>query len=274
MNYEITNNLDNLIQFFDKQKKISNKKDKGLFELHSDNPFTKTIHNSKGFDVYEFENLMRNELIKSYKNSLNYKRPYISVTELISCVRKIYYTRLNYDINIEKQYQFSYLYLINKVGNLLHETIQSLYPHTEVEKTIISKEFNVKGRIDGIRDNFLLEYKTIDDSKFQNKYVEDHYIQSLIYAYILNHEYDYKIDTITIVYINRNLKKIIPFDLELDDKKALKYLNRSKIILSSIKNKIIPDKIGFNKEQCKYCQYVKLCSNSNKKDISQSVFLL
>lgn len=254
-------------------------------KIHADIPLTKAIRDSKGFDVYKFESLMRSKLIDGHKRSQSYERPYISVTELNSCVRRNYYVRMKYPVDIAKQYQFAYLYLINEVGNTVHDVIQTLYDHTEVEKTIISETYKVKGRVDGIRDNFLLEYKTIDVNKFKNVYIEAHYVQGLIYAYILNHEYNYGIDTITIVYVTRDLKRVVPFDLELDDKRAEKLLKRAPMILNSIAKKTVPAPIGADDEQCKYCPYIKVCSEDAteipqpfkrkvKNEQKKSVFLL
>ena len=250
--------------------------------IQSDVPLLKKVKFSKGFDVLKFESLMRSKLIDSYKRSQSYERPYISVTELCSCIRKSYYTRLKYSIDLENEYQFAYLYLINKVGNDIHEVIQTLYDHTEVEKTIISEKYKVKGRVDGIRDRFLLEYKSIDAEKFKEKYVDEHYTQSCIYAYILNTEYNYKIDTITIVYIIRNLKRIIPFDLPIDNNRAVKFLNRSQILQSHLTKKRVPEPVGATKEQCKWCSYKKYCEedgnsttfSKQKEEKRKSIFLL
>jgi CRISPR/Cas system-associated exonuclease Cas4 (RecB family) len=248
--------------------------------VYSDVKFNnKPIQTSRGFVVNNFESLMRAKLIDNHKKMQSYNRPYISVTELFNCLRKTYYVRKKYEIDISKEYNFSYLYMINKVGNTVHDLIQELYDHTEVEKTLISEKYKVKGRVDGIRDNFLIEYKTIDDSKFKGEYLLAHYLQGLIYAYLLNSEYNYKIDTITIVYIIRNLKRIIPFDLPLDDKTAIKYLSYGPMLIDCLKNDIVPDTINSDKEQCHWCQYKKYCKkDSAKKDPKEkdvkSVFLL
>lgn len=233
---------------------------------------------SRGFDVDKFESLMRSKLVDEHKRRQSYERPYISATELFKCLRQTYYARKDYKIDISRQFDFSYLYMINKVGNIVHEIIQELYDHTEIEKTVISKKYGVKGRIDGIRNTIVMEYKTIDESKFTGSYILDHYYQGLIYAYLLNSEYDYKIDTITIVYIMRNLKRIIPFDLPIDDKKAIYFLNFASILKNHLKNNTVPDPINSDEEQCKWCSYKKYCNkenitrNPNKKN--NPVFLL
>jgi len=232
---------------------------------------------SRGFVVKNFEDLMRAKLIDEHKKMQSYDRPYISVTELFSCLRQKYYIRKKYDIDISKQFDFSYLYMINQIGNNVHDLIQELYDHTEVEKTLISEKYKVKGRVDGIRDNFLIEYKTIDETKFSGKYILNHYLQAIIYAYLLNTEYNYKINTITIVYIIRNLKRIIPFDLPLDNQKAIELLKNGPILIDCLKNDIIPEPINSDQDQCHWCQYKKYCeidSSDKKEKNSKSVFLL
>ncbi len=253
--------------------------------IHSDIPLTKSTKNSKGFDIYKFESLMRSKLVDGHKRGQSYERPYVSVTELIYCIRKNFYSRMKYEIDVENQYQFSYLYLINQIGTKVHDVIQELYDHTEVEKPIISERYKVKGRVDGIRDRYILEYKTIERNKFKGNYIDTHYIQGNIYAYILNHEYNYNINTITIVYVMRDLKKIVPFDIPVDDGQAQLYLKRAPLLLNSVMSKTVPDPIGADADQCKYCSYKKYCKedytdmiqpfqNIKKKKKRKSVFLL
>ena len=230
-------------------------------ELFSDVSY-KINNSSKGFDVNRFESLMRSKLVDDYKRLESYERPYISVSELYRCLRQNYYTRIRVPIDVKKQFNFSYLYLIQKIGNNIHDLIQDLYDFTETEKTIISQRYKVKGRIDALKENFLYEFKTIDPKKFKGKYLEDHYYQGLIYSYILNSEYNYNIDTITIVYIPRDLKRMVPFDLPLNNSLAESLLSRAPILLSSLVSKTPPDPIGSNVEQCKWCLYKEYC----KKD--------
>jgi len=214
---------------------------------------------SNGFDVQKFETMMRTKLIDEHKKIQSYDRPYISVTELCSCLRQAYYTRKRYSVNLSKKYQFSYLLMIQKVGNIIHEIIQELYDFTESEKTIVSEKYNVKGRIDGIRNSFLYEIKSIDVDKFKNRYIKEHYEQALIYAYILNTEYDYNIKTITIVYVLRNLKHIIPFDVPIDNSIAESLLSRATLLKSSLDKIEVPDPIGATTEQCRYCLHKSYC---------------
>ena len=220
------------------------------------------LKKSKGFNILAFESLMRAKLIESFKKSQEYERPYISVGELYSCIRQCYYGRMKYTFDTDKLYKFSYLYLILEVGKLIHNIIQELYDFTENEKVIISEKYKVKGRVDGIRDNYLLEIKTIDTVKFKNKYIKEHYIQSVIYAYILNTEYNYSIDTITLIYVTRDLKRIVPFDLPLNNELARAALNRAPILKKALDTLKVPEPIGATKDLCTFCLYLDHC----KKD--------
>jgi len=224
---------------------------------------------SDGFDVAKFESLMRAKLIEEYKKLQSYERPYISVSELYTCFRQCFYVRMRYPVNFKKLYEYPYLYLIQKMGNEIHKTIQELYEFSETEKTIVSEKFKVKGRLDGIRDSFLFEIKTIDVDKFKNEYIKEHYLQGIIYAYILNTEYQYNIKTITIIYVIRNCKKIVPFDLPVDHKLAESLLSRSLILKSSIETSQVPDPFGATKETCKYCLYRKQCEDDICKEVLQ-----
>jgi len=234
--------------------------------IHSDVPAkTKT---SKGFNIQKFEFLMRSKLIDEYKRIQSFDRPYISVTELCSCLRKCYYERKRYQVDINELFRFSYLALLKEVGTFVHKFIQSIYGFTESEKTIISEKFKVKGRLDSIEENILVEFKTVDPSDFKDTYSIGDYHQSLIYSYILNTEYNYNIEGITLVYILRNFKKVVPFDLEVDSKLAKSYLERSPLLLRSIEKNEVIDPIGGTIEQCNYCLYKKYCEKDKKNIVT------
>ncbi len=257
-------------------------------DIPVDNPLYHDTPFSKGFDVSRFESLMRMKLVDEHKKIQSYERPFISVTELLGCLRRAYYVRMKFPVDINKMYNFSYLYLINKVGDRIHDAIQGLYDFTDTEKTIVSEKFKVKGRVDAIKDNCVVELKSIDDKKFKNQYIKAHYHQGLVYAYILNTEYEYSIDTITVVYIIRHLKKIIPFDIPYDQALANKFLNYGPQLLLAISAKKAPDPINADNEQCKYCLYKnEFCmkdpiesvkrpfdKTNKKKDPRKSVFLM
>lgn len=225
--------------------------------------------NSKGFNVKKFENMMRTKLVEEFKKIQSYERPYISVSEICTCLRQSYYNRMRYPVNLTDKFRFSYLYLIQKVGDLIHSVIEDLYDFSETEKTVVSEKYKVKGRVDGIRESYLYEIKSIDAEKFKNEYIPEHYIQGLIYAYILNIEYEYTINTVTIIYVIRNLKKIVAFDIKIDNKLAESLLNRALLLKSSIDSSQVPDPVGSTIEQCKFCPFRKNCESDKCNKITQ-----
>jgi len=229
----------------------------------------KKLPESKGFSIKKFESKMRGKLIEEHKKSQSYERPYISVTELTNCLRQCYYNRMRYPVNLNNLYNFSYLFLIQKVGQQVHSVIQEIYGFSEVEKPVVSEKYKVKGRVDGIQESFLFEIKTIDADKKLNNYIKEHYLQGLIYAYILNTEYDYEIKTITIVYVKRDLKNIIPFDLPVDYKLAESLLSKAPILKSALETHQVPDPFGATKNHCKYCIFKDRCKADQPKEFLQ-----
>lgn len=257
-----------------KVEKIETSETKKLLEeskIHSYIPGEtfKKLPESKGFSIKKFETMMRSKLIEEHKKSQSYERPYISVSELTNCLRQCYYYRMRYPVNLNEMYNFSYLFLIQKVGNKIHSVIQGIYGFSEVEKTVVSEKYKVKGRVDGIQESFLFEIKSVDAIKIVNTYVKEHYLQGLVYAYILNTEYEYEIKTITIVYVKRDLKTVIPFDLPVDYKLAESLLNRAPILKSALETHQIPDPFGATKDHCKFCSFKKQCKEDKPIEILQ-----
>lgn len=236
-------------------------------QIHSYIP--ENVRRSRGFDVAKFESLMRTRLIDEHKRIQGYERPYISIGELYNCQRQNYYTRLRFPIDIKEQFRFAYLYLIQKIGNEIHSVIQELYDFIETEKTVVSEKYKVKGRIDGIREIYLYEIKSFDAQKFQNKYENDHYLQANIYAYILNSEYGYNIKKVVIVYVLRDLKNIVPFDLPVNDNLAKTLLERAPLLHEALSKREPIDPLGATSDHCKYCSYIKFCKNDKCVEVIQ-----
>jgi len=252
-------------------KKNVKEETKKVIDLCIDNKKNKIKHKnnkySSGFDVEKFESLMRSKLIDEAKKLQSYDRPYISVTEIISCLRRSYYQRQKYPLDIKSQYRFAYVSLINHIGDTVHNFIQDLYDFEEVEKTIISEKYKVKGRIDGLRGSYLIEIKTIDEDKYKGNYINQHYHQALIYTDILNREYNYSINTITIVYVLRNLKKIYTFDLPYNPSISSKFLENAITLRQCLASKKVPEPINSTKDQCKFCPYLKYCAKDGSSKI-------
>ena len=257
------------------KKELASQNTKKLLEEATIDEFADlpTVHINKGnqsksFDVIKFETLMRSKLIEEYKTRQSYERPYISVSELYVCMRQNYYVRKRYQVDVKKQFNFSYLYMIQKVGNVLHEIFQDLYNFDEVEKSVVSERFKVKGRLDAVKGNVIYEIKSIDPAKFKGSYIKEHLFQGIIYAYILITEYDYDIDNVTIVYVLRDLKTIQAFDVKIDMKLAESFLTRAPILLSALESNTVPEPIGATKDQCRWCPYKRFCEDDGYSKVT------
>jgi hypothetical protein len=222
-------------------------------------------YSSKAFDKTKYNTLMRMKLVDDYKNVQSYERPYIAVSELYSCLRKSYYYRLKYPVDPKKLFKYPKIYLMQKVGEAIHEVLQEIYDFTEVNKPVVSEKYKVKGKIDAFKDGYVYEIKTLDEDKFLGTYSIEHYYQGLLYAYILNTEYNYNVNSVVIIYVFRdNLKRDpVAFDLDLDTNLAKSLLERSLLLLTSIQRKEVIDPIGSNKDQCHYCEFKSFCEKDS-----------
>jgi hypothetical protein len=285
------NDFEQLLQYLETQTKISKdlttkkkietkKKEvaqqtQKIIQQATIEDFKELIPKSKGttgFDVEHFENLMRAKLIDEYKKIQGYERPYISVSEIISCIRQSYYSRQKYEVDIKKQFQFPYVYLMRKLGDELHRMVTELYVFDEVEKTVVSEKYKVKGRVDAIRSEYIYELKSVDEQKNVVTYVPEHYYQGLVYSYILNTEYNYNIKTITIIYIPRSPRRLFPFDIPVDNGIAENILKRATILQKCLVSAVVPEALGATKETCNFCAYKKFCDAVPKliEDVKKS----
>ncbi len=232
--------------------------------------FQQLPKSTSSFDVFKLESLMRSKLIEQFTKSQEFERPYVSVTEICTCLRKSYYIRKKYSVDLKQMFSFPYLYLIQRVGETVHKIIQEIFGFTEVEKTIVSKKYQVKGRVDAIANNVLYEIKTVDSVKFDNKNKPtDFYNQANVYAYILNNEYDYDISTISIVCVSRNLKEVFPYDFTVNYKSAEVILSRALLLKSCLENNNVPDPYGATKKECDYCNYRNYCQQHKCEKVLQ-----
>lgn len=212
---------------------------------------------NNGFNIKSFESKMIKILKEKEEASKNYERTYISITELTDCLRKCYFFRKK--IIVENKWFYPYLDIINENGNFIHSYIQKIYNFEESEKTIISKKYNVKGRVDGINEKALLEIKTIDPEEFKlNPLKKEFYAQAMIGAYILNTDYQYSLECINIICVNRNLKQIKSFVFEINNNFAKYMLSRALILSNCLNKNIIPNKTEDIKK-CEFCNYKKHC---------------
>lgn len=219
------------------------------------------VEKSNYFSVELFKANLRKRLIDEHLVYQNYERPYISISELYICLRFNYYNRKKYKVDLEKKYQFALLYLINQVGNTVHDVIQNNYNFDDVEKTVVSEKYKIKGRADAVKDQTLYEIKTIDvyNGNLKNEFV----YQAMIGAFLLNEVLNYNITNITIIQVTRDLKNIYPVDLNYDSNIAIQFINRAPMLIEALKTNQIIDPIGATKDQCTWCPYKGKYCNQN-----------
>ena len=243
-------------------------------DYHADVPSADYINNqakfssqSNGFSAKKLRELAREKLIDEYEGRQNYEKPHCSVTELLACVRQNYYYRMKYKLDNSKYFQFQFLKLYAKVGDGVHEFIQDTYDFTETKKALYSNNYKVKGEADAVTSPYLYEFKSIELKNFTGTYRNDDYYQGNIYAYILNTEYGYKLNTVTLIYFFRDGLNRDPFavDIPVDNNLAISYLNRSTTLLEAMSTKKVPEAIGATKDKCKYCMYKNYCEIDNKE---------
>jgi CRISPR-associated protein Cas4 len=265
-----SNEFDQLIKFIDDNKKDTNDLLNDINQLEEYSTKYKELNTTNGFDVKQFKSRLKQELINEHIRKQNYDRPNISITELLECPRRIYYERKKYDIDLRNSFNFVYLGLAAEIGNTNHKFIQDNYDFTEIEKTIISENYKTKGRVDAIKNNFLYEIKPVDQKNIKNAFNIKHLQQCSIGAYILNNEYNYRIDTITIIYyIRDNFRKDpISFDYKYDEKIGISFLEKALDLHKCLENNKLPEKSN-NKNDCEYCLYKNYCLSDEKKSINK-----
>lgn len=194
-------------------------------------------------------------------------RPYIRPSEISDCELKIFFDRLNYpkDKNIEIKYPYSQM--MADIGSLLHLYIQMIYPFDKTEINFYDEDIKVKGKVDAIIGNTVIEIKTVSDLDWES---QDHIDQALIYSYVLNKN-GYNINSFEIAKLHRNLKdyKVLHYDYNnLEMQERLKFLlYKINKILNAINTKN-PISLERDYSKCIFCPFKDVCkkllNNENK----------
>lgn len=221
---------------------------------------------TEGFNVRLLEEQLIKKMVENHKRLQSYERPYVSVSEILNCLRACYYFRKKYSIDLNKKFNYPYLYIRRKVGDAVHEAIQEVYNFEEVEKTVISEKFHVKGRLDGLSDIYVIDFKP--SAEMRTEVDSKHYDQGNIYSTILNTEYGYSIEKIVIVYYILDFKDMQVFVDRIDLKRGLGFLNRGKLLKEHLDNSTLIDPIGATEKECGYCPYIKYCEKDGYKEVA------
>jgi CRISPR/Cas system-associated exonuclease Cas4 (RecB family) len=224
------------------------------------------------FDADSLKKNLKDKLISEHIARQQYEKPHCAVTEILGCVRQQFYYRRKYTIDVDRKFNFPYLEMYSSVGTALHEVIQKYYGFDEIKKPLFSENYKVKGEADAIKFPSLFEIKSTDTRNFKGTYEKAHYDQGNIYAYILNKEYGYNLEYVTILYIFRDDLRKDPkgFDVKIDENQARTLLNKSLVLLESIDTGIVPEALGASEKECRYCPYVHYCRSDNNVILSEN----
>lgn len=128
------------------------------------------------------------------------------------------------------------------------------------ETKLYNKRYNMSFLCDGIirykSKYFILELKTEASFKWQTRGAVDpkHYHQGI--AYSINTG----LDNVIFVYINRDVLDMKAFMFEVTDEMRKEVTDLIDECQGYVDRKITPPKPDINKNACKYCGYLKICS--------------
>lgn len=289
----LTNEYEKLLNIIDEDKKNSKKdpivkKDSNKSEaepkskiddykkLNINNDYvtksSNNFNNSKNteFDLNIFKSNLRKKLISDYYKIREYERPYISITDILSCIRKVYYERMKYNPEEGKLFTFPQLKLINEVGNTIHDNIQNNYEFDEKEKVLKSEKYKLKGRVDAIKNKTVFEIKSVEPKEFPLKEIRQRdYDQGIIYGHILKYDYGYDVNQIEVIYVSRNLKDIQILKTKIDFKRAEKIMEKSIELYECLKISKSPHLYDKPEDECKFCQFNKYCKVEKNINLSE-----
>lgn len=194
------------------------------------------------------------------EHEMNDNRLY--VTELLYCLRKAYFRRMEQKLGIKQEQELQNLWYAYR-GRIFDEVFTPLFERNQIRITHrIPGGPTIVGRIDFIKDGEIWEMKTALNSAVE-KYgaKEQHVKQALFYAWVEN------ADKVKLLYIT--MKGITIY--ELDTSKAeevVKELEENALILWwSLKQRKPPRAV--KTWECRFCPYYKFCFSSDGSLLSE-----
>lgn len=166
-------------------------------------------------------------------------------------------------------------------GHDVHNRLQSAMYKMGVDfQDEIPIDFNdppIKGHCDGVltwKDKkILIEIKSCSEEVFSNrlrwkKPKDEHFDQANIYAYVLD------IDTIYVIYENKNTQELKVFECKADKEKAEKVIDEWRTTYSMFKEDIVP-KRPYKPESpiCAVCDLVQHCRSDPETGVSLKDYL-
>lgn len=242
-----------LLDYLEREKN-KNKNEKFISEKKPKQVAQEKKSEGPSFKIHLLEQLLVKKLKREQESYKSYSRPYISVGELLTCSRKCYFSRKGFESETEV---FPYLPFYQVIGIAVHELIQTTYNFKEIEKTVKSEKFKVKGKADAVDNTVVYEIKTSSPS-------EQDFHQAMIYGYILNLEYSYRISSVEVIYVNLPPKQIRVEEAILDNTIAIKYLKKSEELRKALSESKPPQK---DENFCKWCEYKNICNKTIDNDV-------
>lgn len=188
-------------------------------------------------------------------------------SEIGSCMRKVWYT-YRYPKEVKPD-----LLRIFEVGEIMHDFVVEVLKSektpeveligAEVPFKLDMKDFLISGRVDDLiivkasGKKMLIEVKSCSNIDYVHYPQLKHEIQLVLYMFAT------KVHKGAVLYIDkRNLKSKI-FEVEYDEARAVKILNRFRNLHKNLTEEILPQpEAKLDEEEkwmCKYCEYKDKC---------------
>jgi len=184
-----------------------------------------------------WENIIKKEIEEDISKRKEKKENEIWVSDLISCKKKVeFYRKFPEMFIIEPK-----LYIGKFIHTGIQEVLKEIYENVEIEKEV-EKEIDgkiIKGRVDAILDDTILEIKYTSNTNLKEPYPH-HIIQLKIYLWLTQKNKG------KLIYITPN--NLLEFDVDGEFK--------DEDIIELIKN----EKSPMWDWECCYCPFKPLCS--------------
>jgi len=223
---------------------------------------------------------LRDYYMEHVKQRNSYQKENLSVTDLVNCIRMVYFDFVNTER--KRNYIYPYEEIVTEVGNTIHSIIQKRIPCIDKEEKIKITDvfaFPISFRMDiHLNDKTLIEIKTID--ALPDKPKPEHMKQAIMYAYFLNRFKNYNIDLVQLLYVSRGKIDIKVFDIPITTQLLDKVDISIKEYINDLKRHIdmnVPPPLTnkyIDKNKCFFCDYSYICqttSNIKYKTYSEKI---
>lgn len=204
------------------------------------------------------DDIISNKLIEAYhsiksNDALRYQDNIYNISELIYCLAKSYYFRVNKENPIINGKMLS--------GTLVHQLIEKalsdLNIKYEVECIRDYNDYKIVGHADAVDDDTVYEFK-FSGAKLNGNLPFYYFMQANAYSVMLDRPH------FKIIYINSYSLNITSVTGN-QDKDAFKYIeNQAAYLHDCLKSKRVPIGPAYDWE-CSHCQFKLICKNKKKE---------